>query len=107
MSTDTLERTLDQTVSKTGGIAQKAIADVLASAQQAIAESAKVAERTLRESAEALREQTRPLRESAGVRADEAQRYVLGRVRERPVTAALAGVGAGLVLGLLLSARRK
>ena len=107
MPTDTLERSVDQSAAKIGGIAQKAIAEALASAQQAIADSAKAAERALRESAEVLREQSRPLRESASVRADEAQRYVLGRVRERPVTAAVAGLGAGLFLGLLLSARKK
>jgi ElaB/YqjD/DUF883 family membrane-anchored ribosome-binding protein len=107
MSTDTLEH---QSAGKDAGIAekgQKALADALASAQQAIADSARAAERALRDSAEKLRAQTAPLRESAARQADEAQRYVIGRVRERPVTAAMAGLGAGLILGLLLSNRRK
>jgi ElaB/YqjD/DUF883 family membrane-anchored ribosome-binding protein len=36
---------------------------------------------------------------------DEAQRYVVERVKERPVTATLAGIGVGLLLGLLLANR--
>jgi ElaB/YqjD/DUF883 family membrane-anchored ribosome-binding protein len=110
MSTDTLEHPLDQSPGKDAGVtekAQKALADAVASAQQAISDSARAAERALRDSAEKLLIQTKPLRESAGRQADEAQRYVFGRVRERPVTAALAGLGAGLILGLMLSNRKK
>ncbi len=33
------------------------------------------------------------------------QRYVVERVKERPVTATLAGLGVGLLLGLLLANR--
>ena len=38
---------------------------------------------------------------------DDAQRYVVERVKERPVTAALAGLGLGFLLGVLLSSRGK
>jgi len=45
------------------------------------------------------------LADNAGQQVDEAQRYLTERVKERPMTAVLAGVGIGLVLGLLLSNR--
>ena len=45
--------------------------------------------------------------DNAGEHFDEAQRYVVARVRERPLTATLAGLGVGLLLGLLLANRSK
>jgi ElaB/YqjD/DUF883 family membrane-anchored ribosome-binding protein len=110
MSTDTLEHSVDQAASKAAAAAekgQKAFADALAAAQQTIADAARAAERALRDGAETLRAQSKEYRDTAGAQLDEAQRYVLERVRERPVTAALAGLGAGLLLGLLLSNRSK
>jgi ElaB/YqjD/DUF883 family membrane-anchored ribosome-binding protein len=84
---------------------QAALNEALASAQQKIAESAKVAEKKLREHAETLRVQTKVYRENAGQQIDDAQRYVTERVKERPLTALMAGLGVGLVLGMLLSNR--
>ncbi|HXU99084.1 MAG TPA: hypothetical protein VG166_01130 [Caulobacteraceae bacterium] len=110
MSTDTLDHSVDQAASKAATASekgQKAFADALAAAQQTIADAAKAAERALRDGAETLRAQTKEYRDSAGAQLDDAQRYVLERVRERPVTAALAGLGAGLLLGLLLSNRNR
>ena len=106
MSADTLE----QATSKASAAAdkgQKAFNDALAAAQRTITEAAKSAERALREGAETLRAQTKDYRENAGQQIDEAQRYVLEQVRERPVTAALAGLGVGLLLGLVLSRRAR
>jgi ElaB/YqjD/DUF883 family membrane-anchored ribosome-binding protein len=56
---------------------------------------------------ETLRTQTRVYTDNAGQQVDEAQRYVLERVKERPLTATLTGLGVGLLLGLLLSSRSK
>jgi ElaB/YqjD/DUF883 family membrane-anchored ribosome-binding protein len=110
MPTDTLDHAAKE-ANKAAAAAtergQKALNDALNAAQQTIADAAKVAERALKEGSEALREQTRSLRENAGQQLDEAQRYVVGQVRERPVTAALAGLGVGLVAGLLLSFRKR
>jgi len=38
---------------------------------------------------------------------EEAQRYVMERVKERPMTATLAGLGVGVLIGLLLSNRSR
>jgi ElaB/YqjD/DUF883 family membrane-anchored ribosome-binding protein len=48
-----------------------------------------------------------PYAKTANEQLDEAQRYVLDRVKERPLTATLAGLGVGVLLGLLLSTRSK
>ena len=36
---------------------------------------------------------------------DEAQKYVVERIKERPVVATLAGLGVGLLLGLMMASR--
>ena len=110
MSADTLEHSADQAVRKGAAAVergQQALNEALATAQQTITDAAKSAEKALKEGVETLRAQTKPYRENAGQQFDEAQQYVLERVREKPVTAALAGLGAGLLIGLLLSNRNK
>lgn len=116
MSTDTLDHaTKEATAAAASAIdkgqaaldkGQAALNEALATAQQKIAETAKVAEKALREGAEALRVQTKAYRDNAGEQFDEAQRYVVDRVKERPVTAALTGLGIGLLIGMLLSSNR-
>jgi ElaB/YqjD/DUF883 family membrane-anchored ribosome-binding protein len=84
---------------------QERINDALDMAERNLNEAAKRVEKVLREGVEALKVQTQPYRDNAGAQLDEAQKYVLERVKERPVTATLAGLGVGLLLGLLLSNR--
>ena len=86
---------------------QRAFTEALNAAERAIAEAAKTAEKALKEGVEALRGQTKAYTETAGQGVEEAQRYVMERVKERPMTATLAGLGVGLLLGLLLSNRSK
>jgi ElaB/YqjD/DUF883 family membrane-anchored ribosome-binding protein len=86
---------------------QRVLNEAAQAAEKTIAEAAKKAERVLKEGIEALRVHTRAYTDTAGQQADEAQRYVMERIKERPVTATLAGLGVGLLLGLLLSNRSK
>ena len=81
--------------------------EAIANAERTIAEAAKTAERALRDAIDTLREHIKPYRDNAGQQFDEAQRYVTERVKERPMTATLAGLGVGFVLGLLLSNRSR
>lgn len=86
---------------------QRAISDLATLAEKTIAEASKTAERALREGLDSLRAHARTYTASAGDNVDEAQRYVMQRVKERPVTATLTGLGLGLLIGLLLSNRPK
>ena len=108
MPTDTLDHATKEATAAAASAAAKgqaALNEAIATAQQKIVETAKIAEKKLREQAEALRVNTQAYRENAGQQLDDAQRYVVDKVKERPVTAALAGLGVGLLLGLLLSNR--
>ncbi|HWA63089.1 MAG TPA: hypothetical protein VG939_17045 [Caulobacteraceae bacterium] len=86
---------------------ERSFSEAMTAAERTLAEATKAAEKAFKEGVEALRSQTKVYRENAGEQFDEAQRYLVERVKERPVTAALAGVGVGLLLGLLLSSRGK
>jgi ElaB/YqjD/DUF883 family membrane-anchored ribosome-binding protein len=86
---------------------QRAFSEAVTAAERTISEAAKTAEKVFREGVESLRSQTRAYSDTASERVDEAQRYVMERVRERPMTATLAGLGVGVLLGLLLSNRTK
>jgi ElaB/YqjD/DUF883 family membrane-anchored ribosome-binding protein len=84
---------------------QKALNEAVAKAQATITEHAKSAQETLRKQAESLGEYTKGYRETAGEKFDDAQRYVVDAVNERPLVAVLVGFVVGLVLGVLLSSR--
>ncbi|HUZ11239.1 MAG TPA: hypothetical protein VMU93_00110 [Caulobacteraceae bacterium] len=84
---------------------QRSFADALGLAERSLNDASRRVEKALREGVEALKVQTQSYRDSAGEQFDEAQRYVVARVKERPVTATLAGLGVGLLLGLLLANR--
>jgi len=45
--------------------------------------------------------------EGAGEQLETAQKYVTERVQEKPLTATLAALGAGVLIGLLLSGRNR
>lgn len=84
---------------------QKSLNEALDAAERNLNDAAQRVERVLRDGVEQLKAQTQPYRENASQQIDDAQKYVLARVKERPVTATLAGLGVGLLLGLLLANR--
>jgi ElaB/YqjD/DUF883 family membrane-anchored ribosome-binding protein len=86
---------------------QRAFEDAIAAGERMLGEAARKAERVLRDGVETLRAQTRVYTDNAGQHVDEAQRYVMERVKERPLTATLTGLGVGVLLGLLLSNRSR
>ena len=107
-------------ISETAKAAQKAIQEneALASAQAKISETARAAQKAIQEN-EALAAAQAKLTEKAKAaqealkthlathrqQLDDAQDYLVERIKERPVTAALTGLGVGLILGLLISNR--
>jgi ElaB/YqjD/DUF883 family membrane-anchored ribosome-binding protein len=120
MATDTLELVTEQAnaagKSATEAVdhGRQALNEAIIAAEKVFVEGAKRAdklfresERTLKDNVERFREQAKVYGETAGQSVDEAQRYVVERVKERPVTATLVGLGIGLLVGVVLSGRNK
>jgi ElaB/YqjD/DUF883 family membrane-anchored ribosome-binding protein len=84
---------------------QQVFDDVMATAEKLLADATRTAEKALKEGVEALKANAAAYSGPAGQTVDDARRYVIERVKERPVTATLAGIGVGFLLGVLLSSR--
>jgi len=78
-----------------------------AEAQRSFQEAAKRFEKVVHDGVEQIRAQTRAYADTAGQQVEEAQRYMTERVRERPLTAAAAALGVGVLLGLVLAGGRR
>ena len=84
---------------------QRIFNEAVSVAEKTVSEAVKAAERVLKDALHRLGDRTRDYGGVASGGMEDAQRYVVERVRERPVTATLVGLGAGLLIGLLLSNR--
>ncbi|NBB15706.1 hypothetical protein GVN21_10105 [Caulobacter sp. SLTY] len=85
--------------------AEKSFAEAAEAAKSSITEAANRAEVAIREGLETFRAQSRTYADTASHQLDVTQRYVSERVKEKPITATLAAVGVGLLLGLVLAGR--
>ena len=83
--------------------AERSFAHAADAARVSLTEAAKRVEKSVAEGFETLRAQSRTYTDTAGQQVDEAGRYVSERVRERPITATLAGLGVGVLIGLLIA----
>jgi ElaB/YqjD/DUF883 family membrane-anchored ribosome-binding protein len=86
--------------------AERSFVEAATAAKASLAEAAKRVEKSVAEGFDTLRAQSRTYTDTAGQQIDDAQRYVTERVRERPLTATLAGLGVGVLLGLLIAGNR-
>ncbi len=86
--------------------AERSFTEAANAARVQLTDAAKRVEKSLAEGFETLRAQSRTYTDTAGQQVEDAQRYVSERVRERPITATLAGLGVGVLIGLLLSGGR-
>jgi len=59
-------------------------------------------EKLVKDGLETLKLQSRTYAESAGEQFDTAQKYVVEQVQERPLTATVAALGVGVLIGLVL-----
>lgn len=87
--------------------ARKSAANARAYFDSSINELATRAERAVQEGLASLRSRSGDYADIAGDRIDTAQRYVTERVQERPMTATLAALGLGVLVGFLLSGGRR
>ncbi len=86
---------------------RQAFTDALVTAERTLKQATKSAERLLTEGAEVLRAQTRIYAETAGEQFDVAQKQTLDGIKSRPLTATLAGLAVGFLIGVVLSGRGK
>jgi ElaB/YqjD/DUF883 family membrane-anchored ribosome-binding protein len=84
---------------------QQRLNEAIDLAERNIREAARRVEKAVREGVATLRSQSEPYRENAQAQLDDAQKFVVERIRERPLVATLAGLGVGLLVGLLLASR--
>lgn len=82
-------------------------ANGLATVERTFSDAARKFEKTVQDSLETLRAQSRAYADTAGQQMDEAQRYVVERVKERPLASTGVAVGLGVILGLLLAGGRR
>lgn len=86
--------------------AERSFAQAAEAARAQLTEAAKRVEKSVAEGFETLRAQSRTYTDTAGQQIEDAQRYASERIRERPITATLAGLGVGVLIGLLISGGR-
>lgn len=77
-----------------------------AEAQRSFNEAAKRLEKIVSEGLEQFKAQSRTYADNAGDHLDEAQRYVVEQVKEKPLIATGAALGVGVLIGLLLASGR-
>jgi ElaB/YqjD/DUF883 family membrane-anchored ribosome-binding protein len=85
----------------------KIAAELASNAEQSLADLAKRAEQAIKEGMAELKDRSRDYADVAGEHFDTAQQYVADRVQERPITATLAALGVGVLVGFLLAGRKQ
>ena len=104
---DDTTRTADFESSPNPALGDERSFDTPDGAKAMMADYARRAERIVQDGLETLRAHSRVYVDAAGQQAGAAQRYVVERVKERPVTATMAGVGVGVLIGLLIAGGRR
>lgn len=102
---DTVQTAAEDAKAAAASIAD-AVSQLASQAEANFTEAAKRLERVVTEGVEQLRTQSGAYTDTAGERVDEAQRYLTERVREKPLMAAGAALGLGVLIGLLLAGGR-
>ena len=75
--------------------------------EKAVEEVSRRVERILHDGLKTLRDRSQPYVDDASARFDDASKYVVARVQDKPMTATLAALGVGVLIGLLISGRSK
>jgi ElaB/YqjD/DUF883 family membrane-anchored ribosome-binding protein len=80
--------------------------NTLEQGKRAIPELKETAQRTFSDQVDRLSGQARDAASAATDQLSTARTYIIEQVQERPLSATLAALGAGFVLGLLFASRR-
>jgi ElaB/YqjD/DUF883 family membrane-anchored ribosome-binding protein len=100
-----MKRAAKAAVASAAESGQEKLNEAVDLADKALRDAIKRIEKAVRDGVETVRAQSGPYRDNATQQLDEAQKYVVERIKERPVVATLAGLGVGLLLGLMLAGR--
>jgi len=84
----------------------EAAGDAVDQAEHTLSDAARRIEKAITEGVEQIRNHSKAYASDAADHIDDAQRYVSGRVRERPIAATGIAVGVGVLIGLLLATGR-
>ena len=84
----------------------EAATQIAAQAEKSFSEAAKRFEKVVSEGVEQIRAQSAAYTDTASQQLDEAGRYASEKIREKPLVAAGAALGVGLLVGLLLAGGR-
>jgi ElaB/YqjD/DUF883 family membrane-anchored ribosome-binding protein len=95
--------TVEADVAETKASAEKTIKD----AEKSLRVLVERVEKGVQDALEIAASRGKVYAEGAGEQLETAQKYVTERVQEKPLTATLAALGAGVVIGLLLSGRNR
>jgi ElaB/YqjD/DUF883 family membrane-anchored ribosome-binding protein len=94
--------TASSKISETADQAEKTLKET----EKNLRELVERTERLVQEGLETFRAQSRTYVDTAGESLDTAQRYVVERVQERPLTSTFAALGLGVLIGFVLSGGR-
>lgn len=81
--------------------------DTIEGGERSLHDIARRAEQAVHEGLDTLRLKSMVYKDTAQQQMDTAQRYVTGQVQERPLTATLAALGVGVLVGFILSGGRR
>lgn len=98
-------QTIDDAKAAANSVGESA-SKLSAEAQRSFNDATKRLEKVVADGLEQIRAQSRTYADNAGQHIDEAQRYVVERVKEKPLVAAGAALGVGVLIGLLLASGR-
>jgi ElaB/YqjD/DUF883 family membrane-anchored ribosome-binding protein len=90
-------------VAETAGSAETTIKDT----EKTLRALVERLERGVQEALDLAKERSKVYAEGAGEQLETAQKYVVERVQERPLTATFAALGVGVLIGLMLSGRNR
>ena len=80
---------------------------VAAGTEAVLSDFAHKLEKALHDGLQVLRTQAKPMAATAEEGIETAQKFVVEQVRAKPLTSTVAALGVGVLVGLLLSGRRR